>query len=230
MLRSLSMAAVATLALGCTANPLLAPGQSKLIRMEEKALKSQSALIQTRISEAGTSQALVVISKDSPLPSAVVAGTDPYSAARQVLPAVNSGVDCIVVFRRDWPVRPQHLDCGQLSKEVSVETALQELRERVASLDAALMREQDVLHSIQADQKDQQGLIGTIMKVTSLQNIQLSSLKQSLSTLIDAYKKTSETVGANNKQLDSMVSDLNGAFELVQQQLDQISQRLATIK
>ncbi|MGB9332762.1 MAG: hypothetical protein WCB10_18500 [Steroidobacteraceae bacterium] len=136
---------------------------------------------------------------------------------------------------------PQPLSCSALVSEAKRASALEirlqedealttELRKRATVSEASLQQQGDLATHIQSDLKGQQVLIGTTMKVVTIHQSQLTNMQQSLGILQSAYKTASDTIGANNKQLDSMIADLNSAFTKVQQQLDVIVQRLSTIK
>jgi len=66
--------------------------------------------------------------------------------------------------------------------------------------------------------------------VLPLHEVELRSLEDRFSLLEKAYKSSSDMVGKNNEQIDSMIKDLNSSLEQIRQQLEQFKNKLDSIK
>jgi len=86
------------------------------------------------------------------------------------------------------------------------------------------------LKRTKAEIANSQNVIGKTMKVVTIQQAELEGVGDNLKTLEQAYKNTTDVVGKNNQQIDSMIADLNTAFAQLQKRLDDMKQKLDSIK
>jgi hypothetical protein len=110
------------------------------------------------------------------------------------------------------------------------EQSLDQHQQALNKHEELLGKNADSLKRTKAEIANSENVIGKTMKVVTIQQAELEGVGDSLKTLEEAYKNTTDVVGKNNQQIDSMISDLNTEFVQLQKQLDDMKQRLESIK
>lgn len=110
------------------------------------------------------------------------------------------------------------------------EQSLDKHQQALSKHEELLGKNADSLKHTKAEISTSQAVLGKTMKVVEIQQAELEGIGDSMKTLESAYKSTTDVVGKNNQQIDSMIADLNVAFDQLQKRLDDMKQRLDTIK
>lgn len=237
---------------GCVRNsPLLVPEQAKLMNVQNKELRPYAKPIQGTIRTAGTNSALV-ITQAKGNPPIVLPGDDPITLAQTNIDAVAAGNSCILVSKSTLAAAPIQLSCSSLAVRakdalasqsrdekqdadiVSLRNDLMALRTDLQTLeksvDKTLKIHDDSIASNRADIDKLAKVLAPTTNIVSFHETQLKKIESMLNTIGKRYQKTAETVGENNKQIESIITDLNSAFAQTRDKLDQIQRKLDTIK
>lgn len=114
---------------------------------------------------------------------------------------------------------------------------LRDLRDQASSLSTQLRDEQRLIEqsskAISNNRTDIDGLgniLGPTVGLVNFHEAQLKSLEKMLQLLITQYQKAADVIGTNNNQIDSLIKDINASFVQIKTSLDQIQQKLSTIK
>ena len=222
-------------------NPLVVPGQAKLIQGQDKYLRPYAEPIQDKIRTAGTTAALVVTPVDHASAPLIIPADDPILATQANLDAVTTGGGCIFVFKSSLALTPQPLSCKLLvlrasgamkaqSHEAQQDAELAEIRDGITGLSKQAATLQSAINSANTEIKADQTVLGAAMTLVRFHEAQLEKMERSLDLLAKGYKRTTEVVGKNNQQIDTMIADLNKAFAQIQNSLSQMKQKLGTIQ
>jgi DNA repair exonuclease SbcCD ATPase subunit len=239
-------ALIALISAGCASrHPLTTSEQAKRIQSQNKAIKAYAGTIQDRIRTANTSGALVVVERESSHSPTIIPTNDPLDGTADNLTIVQSGDDCIFVFRSEVALEPESSACSLLAaranERASVRMRLSEEDAQVQSLrvqidDLTKKTAEEILtldthiQQVQAGVTSLGEIVAPSVKLIGFHEQQLKLIESSLNVLKAANQKTAGVIAQNNKQIDQMIADLNTALNQTKQSLDQIQQKLATIK
>ncbi len=231
---------------GCASrHPLTTPEQAKRIQTQNKAMKAYAATIQDKVKSANTSGALVIVERESSHPPTIIPTNDPLDATLDNLSAVQSGDDCFFVHRSEVALEPESTACSLLAVRASerdlVRVKLKEEEAEIQSLRVQIddLRKQTAEQVSQLSTQIQEvrtgvtslgEIVAPSVKLIGFHEQQLKLLESSVNVLKTANQKTAGVIDQNNKQIDQMIADLNAALNQTKQSLDQIQQKLATIK
>ena len=235
---------------GCASyHPLLTATQVDALKARDQHLQSSQEAIQARLREV-KGGALVVSSANPPI---VVAGDYPVQAAVRALSENPRLFDepnaiCIYVYQATAAVEPITFGCASLAAQArsyqemrkSLDTADASLREQVAAL-AALNEAQakhrvdmaELRRSLESHTKDIVALgvaLGPTMTLSNFNNEQLKRVESSVVILKAAFEGASSTVAKNNEILGSTIELFAKTYNELKTRLDEIKQKLDTIK
>jgi hypothetical protein len=239
------------LALACSGcvhrSPLLVPDQTKLIKSRDKYLKSNARAVQEQIRVAGTVGGLVVVPQTRSSAPVVIPADDPLNAAKTNPDALKGGESCIFVFRSTAAMEPEEISCQTLTLRVQeilasqahedqqeeklskLRSDLETLKQQVSDIAEALKHDEENIRNAQSDIKSLGTISATTANLVSFHEVQLKNAEKTLRSLVKGYNGVSKTVGENNRQIESLINDMNNSFSNVQQTLDEIQQRLGMI-
>jgi len=100
----------------------------------------------------------------------------------------------------------------------------------IARNSAQLERHETTINSNHADIASVGKVLAPTSSLVQFHEAQLKNTEKLLHTLIAQYTKSADAIGQNNQQIDSMIKDLNTSFAQVRAALDQMQQKLSTIK
>lgn len=122
-------------------------------------------------------------------------------------------------------------DLKELQKNVNV------LRDQTSTLANQLGDErrlqQEDRNNITSDRADINSIgkiLGPMTSLVTFHETQLQGLEKMTDRLIAQYQKTGDAIGVNNNQIDAVIKDINTSFAGIKVILEQIQQRLSTIK
>jgi hypothetical protein len=129
-------------------------------------------------------------------------------------------------------------DLDSLAAQVSeIRSDLNGLVRQVSRISDEVKQEQEtlgnhnneILHA-RADINSLGQILGPTTSLVTFHEAQLKLTEKMLTALINDYKKSTDVIGQNNQQIDGVIKDLNAAFAQVKTTLDQMQQRLSTVK
>ena len=122
-------------------------------------------------------------------------------------------------------------ELARLSDDLRRQGDILESHTKELALNRSDLKEADT--QISANRTDLSALARVVGPATTLitfHDAQLQATEKMLQALVTDYQKAADAVGQNNQQIDSLIKDLNASFAQVKSTLDQMQQKLATIK
>jgi ABC-type transporter Mla subunit MlaD len=104
------------------------------------------------------------------------------------------------------------------------------LSEELKEQQTRLKQQDDAAMHSRSDIENLAKVLAPTTQLVRFHEAQLRNTEKTLDTLIEQYSKTSAAVGQNNEQIDSLIKDLNASFAQVKATLDQMQQKLATVR